>query len=120
MKETELVQANRPTERTDLAPLEPETEPIGNRVPLVLEPEEAPELAPAPPTKGSIEVRVVSEDDGAPVEGIGLMIHPWSSDSWFHGRRGVTDGDGLARFELPPGEVGVYIERLSEPNTFGA
>ena len=67
-------------------------------------------------------MRVTRVEDGEPVSGIGLKLLSWNSrEIWFHQRAALTNGEGLAVYAgVPPGDATIYIERLSEPNSFGA
>jgi len=120
----ELVAPSEPEGAHELA-ASAQREAARESVAAVAEPalaEVEPPAPAAPATFGSVLVRVRRGDDGAPAPGIGLRLYVGGRrDTWFHSRSGLTDEQGLAHFDgVPAGAATVYIERLSERNTFGA
>lgn len=103
---------------------EVEREGGARRTAVVAEPEPEPTLdAVAVPTRtGTVLVTVREAATGEGAAGVGLSVNPWNAgNAWFHARSRVTGEDGTARFEgLPPGELGVYVERLCDQRTFGS
>ncbi|MEM9380476.1 MAG: sigma-70 family RNA polymerase sigma factor [Planctomycetota bacterium] len=82
--------------------------------------EDAP-LAASPPSTGAILVTVTDGSTGEAEPGIGLHLVVFSSLTWFHSRRAVTDAEGVCRFDgVPPGDATVYANRLTGADSYGA